>query len=223
LNAIIEVYWYSNATSLTETQLRTFNLLIGNVQGHILVLDVVRKRLIKKSTSSKVSFQDFNVETMSLMTNPKLELLSHFPQARRDAGCDNHVRDTSEGELYMKVIRSLFNSTSKRHDSYLKEMLRKHQHLLYLKWMRRGMDHRLAKKERDVMACEEASCSSKRSFINLTLVQTDVFIFQTNASYKNQILLFSTDSNKYVREESIQELNIHPLLKLVCVIFSFCR
>ena len=72
------------------------------------------------------------------------------------------------------------------------------------------------------MACEEASCSSKRSFINLTLVQTDVFIFQTNASYKNQILLFSTDSNKYVREESIQELNIHPLLKLVRVIFS-CR
>ena len=122
--------------------------MIANVQGHILVLDVVRKRLIKKSTSSKVSFQDFNVETMSLMTNPKLELLSHFPQARRDAGCDNHVRDTSEGELYMKVIRSLFNSTSKRHDSYLKEMLRKHQHLLYLKWMRRGMDHRLASQKR---------------------------------------------------------------------------
>jgi len=214
INATLEVYWYSTATSLTETQLKTFSLLVANAQGHMLVLDVVRKRLLKRASTLKGSFEDFNVQNMALMTNPKLELLSHFPESRRDAGCDNHVRDTNEGELYMKIIRTLFNTTSKRHDSYLKEMLRKHQHLAYLQWIRKGLDYRQGKGKNECVANEELSNVRKHSG-NHTLKQTDVYKFESNGTYKNQHVVFCDRTNKFVQHRTEDDLNLHPLLKMV--------
>lgn len=122
LSAIMEVHWYLNASSLTETQLDTLQMLIANAQAHMLILDVTRKRIITKATSSKDKFVDLKVDSMGLMNNAKSELISHFPEAIRQSGCESSVRDTQLGEgVIMKLCKVLFADTNKRYFWVLKE------------------------------------------------------------------------------------------------------
>ena len=57
LNAVLEVHWYLRG-SITETQLTTLQMLIANAQAHMLLLDVMRKRIIEKATMPKDRFVD---------------------------------------------------------------------------------------------------------------------------------------------------------------------
>ena len=142
LNAILDVYLYCTAQSLSEMQIVTFQLLISNMQSQMLVLDYIRKRIITRGKTSVNDFEDVKMDEVNLMTNPKLELLRHMPQSKRLSGCVNDVRDTSAGELMMQYLRVLFNSTTKRYETVLLEMLRKSFNMLILNVVRKGAIHR---------------------------------------------------------------------------------
>ena len=133
LNAVFEVVWYSYAPSLSATQIVTFKMLIANVQSHMLLLNMLRKRILLRASFAKkrhrmstkkngkngnkkaaAAFHDPCVGKVCLYFNPKFELLSHFADSRVLSGCENYVRDTNYGELMMKLIRTLFGTTSKR-------------------------------------------------------------------------------------------------------------
>lgn len=68
-----------------------------------------------------------------------------MPQSKRLSGCVNDVRDTSAGELMMQYLRVLFNSTTKRYETVLLEMLRKSFNMLILNVVRKGAIHRCQK------------------------------------------------------------------------------
>ena len=59
--ASLKVYWYLHTNRLTETQVVTLRMLVSNFQAHLLVLDLVRKKLIKFYTmsSSKTTSKNF--------------------------------------------------------------------------------------------------------------------------------------------------------------------
>ena len=59
--ASLKVYWYLHTNRLTETQVVTLRMLVSNFQAHLLVFDLVRKKLIKFCTmsSSKTKSKNF--------------------------------------------------------------------------------------------------------------------------------------------------------------------
>jgi len=225
LYAMMVVYWYLHAPCLTENQVVALQLLVGNAQGHLLVLDVVRKRLIEKnkpppkkskktavvevggelesgcssssiisndttnssgssSSSNKESIRgDISMEDVKLLLNPKFELLSHFPQSIRDVGCDNSVRDTELGELFMKLVRCIWNTTSKKYASVEYEMLKKYRNLLFLDVIKRGIQQRMGF---DIFK-QKRTDKSKAYMRDMILCETDFFSFACNCTSNNYI------------------------------------
>lgn len=142
LMATMKVYWYIHSESLSETQIVTLQMLIANAHAQLQILDIMRKRLIHRSHWSirtKVPFSDLALSDIVLLDNPKLELLSHVPDCLRNNGCDTSAFNTALGELEMKVVRPIWNTTSKRKDTESLEILKKYRNLSILDIIREGV------------------------------------------------------------------------------------
>jgi hypothetical protein len=321
--SLLIVYWYLHAPSLTENQIVTLQHLVSNSQGHLLVLDVVRKLIIHKnkplpkkkkgdylpavgstnmdtgtdanlshrtatitgisnssntsrslrgsssisssntssssgssstirtsssssssnssssSSSSRLSSsssssssstdstsievhlhssdantrgckssnQTLTLENVPLLMNPKFELLSHFPQCIRDPGCDNSVRDTEIGELFMKLIRCIWNTTSKKYSSIDYEMLKKFLKLQFLDIIKRGINHRLGL---DIF--KQKRPSIKKAYMSDAFItQSEIYKFACNCTTRAQSLQWNSSKSTF---ESIEGgcLNVHNLL-----------
>ena len=102
LMSTLQIHWYIHVNSLSETQVVTLQMLISNAHAQLQILDFMRKRLLHRKSykkSSKVEFMDLPTSALSLMENPKLEMLSHLPQCIRENGCDTSAFNTELGEL----------------------------------------------------------------------------------------------------------------------------
>ena len=206
LNAVLEVHWYMKADSLTETQLCTMQMLIANAQAHMLVLDVVRKRIIEKATVVEKEYIDLKVDKISLMSTPKFELIGHMVEAKRESGCDNNVRDTEMGELLMKLCKLLFNDTSQKYYTVVKEMLLKYLHLEYMFIANKGLED----EEREQMRHQPPS--TKSHMHNTLLCQSNSKEFKTNSTYSKQTILWTDDMYKPKKGQG--DWNVHPMLKV---------
>lgn len=249
LYAMMVVYWYLHAPCLTENQVVALQLLVGNAQGHLLVLDVVRKRLIEKnrplpkkskknavvgsaeelesgcssspsnsngtsssSTSSTSSNKDschgdVSIENIKLLMNPKFELLSHFPQSIRDVGCDNSVRDTELGELFMKLVRCIWNTTSKKYASVEYEMLKKYRNLLFLDVIKRGIQQRMGFD----MFTQKRTDKTKAYMRDMILCETEFFSFACNCTSKIQSIVWNKCKLVFESTDGCC-LNVHNIL-----------
>lgn len=208
LNAVLEVHWYLKCGALTERQLQTLQLLISNAQAHMLILDVMRKRILHKALTSKSEYEDLSVETVGLMNNAKLECITHLVDAMRESGCDNNARDTEAGESLMKICKVLFTDTNMRYHTVLKDMLQKYLHLEYLAIAKLGM------KDSNI-ASSIALDSSKDHNSAKTLIQNDEREFKVNQCYKQQSVFWSAQSGEYRTEKDGSDWNVHPMLKKV--------
>jgi hypothetical protein len=207
LNAVLEVHWYLKATSLSESQLTTLQMLISNAQAQMLVLDVIRKRIISKATTPKKEYVDIPVSTIGLMNNVKFEMLTHLVDAKKQCGCDNNARDTELGEMLMKSCKVLFNDTNRRYHTVLKDMLRKYLHLQYLSIAAKGLvDNKSA-----VVLSNDSSKAH-----NTSDCERD---FKTNRSYKKQEITWVQGSGAYRTRKDGANWCVHPMLKLVTFFF----
>jgi hypothetical protein len=261
IHSIMIVYWYLHAPRLTETQVVTLQMLVANSQGHLLVLDVIRKRLIQmnkpKSVSKKTTFsgnvdtrttsitkstsssssssssidqssnctlmistlvddssievfknkRDLDLAEVPLLKNAKLEMLSHLPECIRHAGCDNNVRNTELGELFMKLVRCIWNSTSKRFSSVEYEMLKKYIHLQVLDVIKKGINDR---KGVDVFAQKRQS--TRKMFVSDTIVaELKELSFAFNCTSKPQALVWVVDKETFETMDG-SCLNVHNIL-----------
>ena len=160
------------------------------------------------------------------------------------SGCENLVRDTQYGELMMKLVRVLFSTTSKRHDSTEFEMLSKYLRMQYLRLVRTGFEdrkvdilqdsanvaHAQGKREAAIEAILETEASIKRKnkthMANKTILATSLHIWKTNRRYHVQTLVLTEkeptkkgsepEEAEYEQAEG-KDLNVHPTLKLVCI------
>jgi len=206
LNAVIEVHWYFKAGSLTETQLQTLQMLIANAQAHMLVLDVMRKRIINKATTSKEKFVDQKVGAIGLMNNLKSELISHMVEAMRQSGCDNNARDTELGEMLMKSCKVLFTDTNRRYSTVLKDMLIKYMHLQYMAIAKKGFeDNNLS----TVIPKQDKKSHNSSDKI----IRSEHFEYRTNNCYKKQVIKFH--GMAYRPKKVSEDWNVHAMLKLV--------
>ena len=265
LFSMLIVYWYLHAPSLTENQIVTLQLLIANTQAHLLVLDVVRKRMIernrpalkKRKTNSKVAKEDgfdassrtpsssssnsstcssssrsiivdnasesivskskdLSLENVSLLINPKFEMLTHFPQCIRDAGCDNSVRDTQLGELFMKLVRVIWGMTSKKYASVEYEMLKMYRNLQFLDIIKKGVQHRLGGVD---VFTQKRTDKSKAYLRDLFLSESANYKFACNCARKQQSIQWNVQKGYYESEDG-SCLAVHNILLDVSV-FSF--
>lgn len=262
LFSLMKVYWYLHAPSLTETQIVTLKLLVANAQGHLLLLDVIRKRLIEfnkptpRKPKSKLKKSDIDeghclsgnasnsrrngrssssscdnvgddhneqmldaidtdfvlkdkvsLENVSLLINPKLELLSHLPQCKRDTGCDNSVKNTELGELFMKLVRCIWNTTSKKFASVEYEMLKKYRNLQVLDLIKRGINHRNG---RDIFSQKRVH-ASKAFMGDIFVAENDIFAFAVNCTNKPQEIQWSHSKKSFLSSNGTC-LNVHNIL-----------
>jgi hypothetical protein len=206
LNAVLEVHWYLKAGSLTEVQLITLQMLIANAQAHMLVLDVMRKRIIEMALSTKENFEDVNVQKIGLMNNVKFELISHLVESMRQCGCDNNARDTEHGERFMKICKLLFADTTRRYHTVLKDMLRKFLHLEYMYIAQKGF-------EDANVASFLPIADNKRHNKSVQLTSYEDVTIQTNNRYRKQTIVFRVDGFKTKCDGS--NWLVHPMLKMV--------
>lgn len=206
LNAVLEVHWHFKVGALTENQLVTLQTLIANAQAHMLVLDVVRKRIIEKALSTKDKFEDLEICEVKLMSNVKFELITHMVESMRENGCDNNARDTEHGEKFMKICKLLFADTTRRYHTVLKEMLMKYVHLEYMAIAEKGfVDAAIP----SMLALDESKIHSS----NVTIYSSGSTQFKSNVSYKKQLVVFKGDGYKTKNDGS--NWFVHPMLKLV--------
>ena len=213
INSIFDVIWFVNAESLTMTQLETMKMLIANAQGHMMVLDMVRRRLLLRSMSKTKVFVDVDVTKATKLGTPKMHSLSHFPESIIGNGCSNYVRDTSRGESEMKSIKELYSQVSKRRDSADNEMLVRYQHLHYLTLMKDGLKAR-GMKEREI----SKKHVTMKSFM---VVSSGVLDFFINRSYKNQQLGWSEQSQTFEVDRREEFFQSHPILLQVPCFYFF--
>lgn len=211
LNAVLEVHWHLKCGSLTETQLITLQMLIANAQAHMLILDVVRKRIVLKATSPIDKFVDVSLDQINIMNNVKFELVTHLVESMRQSGCDNNARDTEAGERFMKLGKLLFADSSRRYHTVLKEMLTKFLHLEYMAVAEKGF--------RDAgIPCMLALDASKAHNSTIMLVENVDFQYMTNKNYKSQVVVFRGDG--YKTKSDGANWFVHPFILLVTL--SFC-
>jgi len=210
LNSVLEVHWHLTCGALTETQLQTLQMLIANAQAHMLVLDVVRKRIITKAIVSKDLYEDLHVDKINLMSTIKFELLTHFVEAMRESGCDNNVRDTQMGELLMKSCKILFGDTNKRYHSVLKDMLSKYLHLQYMFIAQKGLECA------DLInnAVANAKKDHNRNSIVCRVAGKE---YRSNNMYTKQLIVWSRKNGcgQYVPAKDGSNWSVHPMLKMV--------
>ena len=205
-NAVLEVHWYLKSGSLTEGQLQTLQMLIANAQGHMLVLDVMRKRIIEKAITVKDKFDDIPADEAPLMSNVKFELISHLPEAMRQSGCNNNSRDTELGEMMMKLCKLLFADTSRKYNTVLRDMLVKYLHLQYMAIAEKGF------LDANILHCllpdARKSHNSSKSIATST-----TWDFKTNSCYRIQKIVFRRFKFRISTEDG--KWNVHPMLMLV--------
>ena len=211
LNAVLEVHFYLKCGSLTESQLTCLQMLIANAQGHMLVLDVVRKRIIEKAITTKEAYEDIPVNSIGLMRNVKFEMLSHMVESMRECGCDNNFRDTEHGERLMKLCKLLFADTSARYHTVLRDMLLKFLHLEYMSIAHKGLLDSNVSSSISVDA-------SKAHNVNVLLTSSEIFEFKTNKSYKKQRIVYRADG--YRVEKANEVWLVHPMLMLVSTLLQ---
>jgi len=206
LNAVIEVHFHFKAGSLTETQLQTLQMLIANAQAHMLVLDVMRKRIIHKATTVKDKFEELEVCSIGLMNNVKSELISHMVESMRQCGCDNNARDTELGEMMMKACKVLFADTNRRYATVLRDMLMKYIHLQYMAIAKKGFaDHQIS---------TMTPILAKKATNESTIITTsEHYEFKTNNSYKKQVIKFQ--GTCYKPKKVTEDWKVHPMIRLV--------
>jgi len=205
VNAVLEVHWYMKADSLTESQLNTFQMLVSNAQAHMLLLDVIRKRIIHKASIPRKDYVDVAVSSINLMSTVKFELITHMVEAKRQCGCDNSVRDTELGEMLMKMCKVLFADPNRRYHTVLKDMLRKYLHLQYMAIARKGLiDCRTPLQE-----------SSKGKTSMKVICVTECREIKTNCMYKTQVVKWSNQHGGYRTKHNPTKWNVHPMLLLV--------
>jgi hypothetical protein len=138
-----------------------------------------------------------------------------MPQSKRLSGCVNDVRDTSAGELMMQYLRVLFNSTTKRYETVLLEMLRKSFNMLILNVVRKGAIHRSIIDNIGPRVKDAKKIHNKSK----TIGSSDTYDFKTSFPFKCQILSIKADPKRSSYPISIdvegKDLNVHPLLKQV--------
>ena len=218
LNAVLEIHWYIKAGSLTESQLCTMEMLVANAQAHMLILDIVRKRIIEKATVPEKEFVDLNVQTVTLMSYAKFELISHIPEAMRQSGCDNNVRDTEMGELSMKLCKVLFSDTSQKYFTVVKEMLLKYLHLEYMAIANKGLDEETVHMQGQ---CIDGSQQTKSHMHNTLLCEHENKRFKTNSNYNQQTVKWDENYQQYRPKRMEEDWKVHPMLK-VGVRVSYC-
>jgi len=209
INAVIEVHWYMKAESLTETQMKTFQMLISNAQAHMLILDVVRKRIIHKAQSPKKEYVDLPVNTIGLMNNVKFELITHMVDAKRECGCDNSVRDTELGEMLMKMCKLLFADTNRRYNTVLRDMLLKYLHLQYMGIARKGL------LDIDVHCLRMVQSNRVRNSSKFVCV-TEERDVRTNSMYAQQCIRWCAQQGGYRTKQDLARWNVHPMILMVC-------
>jgi hypothetical protein len=208
----MQVYWYLHAPRLSETQVVTLQMLVANAQAHTLVLDVMRKRLLHKAhTKVKDTFKDLNMQEISLMENPKLELLSHLPACIRDNGCDNRTRDTEMGELEMKLVRSYFGSTSKRFSSVEEEMLKRYRNEEFLSITRKSKSDKIDDMVENPRNFKTIS-SNKSKTSQIQVAEHNELKFY---STRGQPIGYHSGNETFVTMGN-ESLKIHDLLLEVC-------
>lgn len=206
LNAVLEVHFYFKCGALTEVQLQTLQMLIANAQGHMLLLDVMRRRIIEKATTVKDKFSDIPITESNLMSNLKFEAISHMVEAFRQSGCDNNARDTEMGEMMMKLCKMLFGDTSRRYFTVLRDMLLKYLHLQYMAIAEKGF--------RDANIHDRLAVDVNKSHNKSErIASSETFDFKTNKNHRIQKIVFSF--SLYQKESSSQSWNVHPMLTLV--------
>ena len=208
INAVLEVHWHLKAPSLCESQLNTLQMLISNAQGHMLLLDVMRKRIVHKASSLKSEYVDLEVTKVGLMNNVKFEMLTHFVEGMRQCGCDNNVRDTEHGEMLMKLCKVLFSDTNRRYSTVLKDMLRKYMHLQYMAIARKGMEDAHIKKSIGIDARKAHNKST-------VICRDEEREFKTNSSYAQQHILWNSQRGEYRTKSDGDKWKVHPMLLLV--------
>ena len=177
LNAVLEVHFYFKSGALTEGQLQTLQMLIANAQAHMLVFDVMRRRIIEKATTVKDKFVDISVSESNLMNNLKFEAISHMVEAFRQSGCDNNARDTEMGEMMMKLCKLLFGDTSRRYHTVLRDMLIKYMHLQSMAIAEKGF--------KDANITDRVAVDVKKSHnTSETIVVCENFDFKTNKNHR---------------------------------------
>lgn len=215
LNAVMDVHLYCNAKSLSEMQIVTFQMLISNMQSHLLILDFIRKRLINRGKKSLSEFEDLKMDEFNLLSNAKFEMIRHMPQSKRLSGCVNDVRDTSAGELMMKSVRTIFNSTTKRYETVLAEMLRKSLNLQILRVVRNGV---LFRNTSYALLTETKRPSLHHSYC-LKIGNSTNYDFTTSYPFKCQKLekKISLKVEKFPLWVDVdgRDFNVHALLKQV--------
>jgi len=327
LYSIMIVYWYLHAPRLSETQVVTLQQLVANAQGHLLVLDIVRKRMIElskpksalktvvcnssnksessypiekgisckssiigvkgntstkqkstntfecnnyfgRSSSSRSSSssssntcsnrrsssstsgssscsssicsstgassricefkeeeyfsdnsafnnnsdfvkkkRDLSLEDVCLLTNPKFEMLTHLVYCIRDSGCDNSVRDTQLGELFMKLVRGIWNTTSKKYVSEHYEMLKKYRNLLFLDFMKKGIVHRLG----DNIFSQKRLYQGKAYMKDIHVHYSDQLSFAVNCISDTQSITWNVLNSTFESMDG-KSLNVHNCL-----------
>ena len=203
LNAVMEVHWYVHASSLTERQLVTFEFLVSNAQAHVMSLDMMRKRLVQLYTKkAKESFKDLNVREMKLMNNVKFEILSHLPEAKRQSGCDNNIRNTEWGEGCVKKSKVLFNATQKRYLTVEKQMLQKYMHTEYISLARLGLTGAIKGIE-----------NKESTNVSEVLATFGDWTLKSSKHYKQQkIVVRDNRGKKEWVPENAEPWNVHPML-----------
>jgi len=211
LNAVLEVHFYFKSGALTEVQLQTLQMLIANAQAHMLVFDVMRRRIIEKATTVKDKFLDIPVSESNLMNNLKFEAIPHMVEAFRQSGCDNNARDTEMGEMMMKLCKLLFGDTSRRYHTVLRDMLIKYMHLQYMAIAEKGF--------KDANITDRVALNVKKSQNNSeTIVASEKFDFKTNKNHRIQKIRFCY--SRYQKENPSEPWNVHPMLTLVIFYFT---
>ena len=215
LNAVLEVHFYFKSGALTEGQLQTLQMLIANAQAHMLVFDVMRRRIIEKATTVKDKFLDISVSESNLMNNLKFEAISHMVEAFRQSGCDNNSRDTEMGEMMMKLCKLLFGDTSRRYHTVLRDMLIKYMHLQYMAIAEKGFN--------DANITDRVTVEVKKSHnTSETIAACENFDFKTNKNHRLQKIRFF--HSRYQKENPSEPWNVHPMLTLVifyCTLLYF--
>jgi hypothetical protein len=206
LNAVLEVHFYFKSGALTEDQLQTLQMLIANAQAHMLVFDVMRRRIIEKATTVKDKFIDIPVSESNLMNNLKFEAISHMVEAFRQSGCDNNARDTEMGEMMMKLCKLLFGDTSRRYHTVLRDMLVKYMHLQYMAIAEKGF--------KDANITHRVAVDGKKSHnLSETLDASENFDFKTKNNHRIQKIRFCF--SRYQKENPSEPWNVHPMLIMV--------
>lgn len=212
LMSTMKVYWYIHSESLSETQIVTLQMLIANAHAQLQILDLMRKRLLHRSywtTRSKCPFSDMCIEDIGLLENPKLEMLSHIPDCLRNNGCDTSAFNTALGELEMKVVRPIWNTTSKRKGSETLEILRKYRNLSLLEIIRQGIvneNENWCPRQKDV---------KKNHRSDVKIAEGRNFDFFCNKGQRIN-WIESTNSYEAILSES---LKVHDFLLEVCIHF----